>query len=435
MLRIRLALLATVLAVAACSGADSKKDAELPQKVDAPSAAGSHDWPQWQGPERTNLNTETGLLPDWPKDGPPLAWSVKGMGAGYSTPSVAAGRIFLMGNRGDDECVIALRESDGGLLWTKRIGDSGSAGGYDGPRSTPTIDGDVLFALGIEGDLACLAVATGDVVWHAQLKADYGGHAGGWGYSESPLVDGEKLIVSPGGKDATLVALNKKDGKPIWKSKVPQGDGAEYASAIVAEVGGKRQYIQFMKRGVVSVAADDGAFLWRYNAPANGTANCSTPLFHDGCVFAASGYGRGGGLVRISGEGTSFKADEVYFKKNDMQNHHGGMVRVGEYVYGSNEGRLTCLDWKTGKKMWDSDKPGKGSITYADGRLYYRNEGGPGAVFLIEATPEKYVEHGKLSKQPERSNKNSWPHPVIANGKLYLRDQATLLCYDIKEKK
>jgi outer membrane protein assembly factor BamB len=432
-MRIRLLALAATLTVAACGGADSKKDAELlPPKVDAPSAAGSFDWPQWQGADRTNVSTETGLLKDWPKDGPPLAWMVKGMGSGYSTPSIAAGRIFLMGNRDDDECVIALRESDGGLLWTKRIAQAGEASGFQGPRSTPTIVGDVLYALGVKGDLACLKVESGEIVWQTSLPKEFKGAGGGWGYCESPLVDGDKLIATPGGHEATIVALNRHDGNPIWKSKVPQGDSADYASAIIAEVGGKRQYIQFLKGGVVGVAADDGAFLWRYNGPANDIANCSTPLFHDGEVFAASSYGKGGGLAKISGEGTSFTAKQVYFTK-EMKNHHGGMVRVGEYVYGSNEGLLTCLNWKTGEVKWEDRKPGKGSITCADGRLYYRNEGN-GAVTLVEATPEKYIERGQLKKQPERSDKNPWPHPVIANGRLYLRDQGVLLCYDIKEK-
>ncbi|MFL5340950.1 MAG: PQQ-binding-like beta-propeller repeat protein [Gemmataceae bacterium] len=429
-MRVRFAIFILILPITACGG--TKPDGELPPKADAASAAGQHDWPQWQGPDRTNLNTETGLLKDWPKDGPPLVWTVHGMGVGFSTPSIAAGRIFLMGNRDSDECVIALRESDGGLLWSQRIAKAGSAGGYDGPRSTPTVVGDLLYTLGIDGDLVCLKVENGHEVWHMSLKKDFKGQVGGWGYAESPLVDGDKVVVAVGGHDATIVALNRADGQPVWKAQVPQQDHAAYASAIVAEVGGKRQYVYFLSGGVVGVAADDGAFLWRYDRPHNGTANCSTPLFHDGGVFAASGYGTGGGLAKIKGEGTSFSAEQVYFSK-EMQNHHGGVLRVGEFVYGSNEGRLTCLDWHTGELKWDDRKPGKGSIAYADGRLYYRNEGS-GDVFLVEATPEKYVEHGRL-KQPERSGQHAWPHPVIANGKLYLRDQGVLLCYDIKEKK
>jgi outer membrane protein assembly factor BamB len=336
-----------------------------------------------------------------------------------------------MGNRGDDECVIALRESDGGLLWSQPIGKAGGAGGFDGPRCTPTVDGDRVYALGVTGELVCLKVDSGAEVWHQSLKKDYKGSVGGWGYCESPLVDGDKLIVTPGGKDASLVALNKADGKLIWTAKVPAQDHAEYSSAIIAEIGGRKQYINFMSRGVVAVSADTGTYLWRYDAPHNGTANCSTPLQKGDRVFAASGYGTGGGQAEITGSGDSFQAKQTFFT-NKMVNHHGGMVLVGDHVYGSNEGLLVCLDWTTGKVAWDERKPGKGSITYADGRLYYRNEGS-GDVFLVEATPEKYVEHGRL-KQPDRSHQAAWPHPVIANGKLYLRDQDVLLCYDVKKK-
>src|SRR5262245_851095 len=193
-MRMRLFPLAAELVAAACAGADSKNGgpqvATDAPKADAPSAAGKHDWPQWRGPDRTNVNTETGLLQEWPKDGPPLAWAVKGMGTGFSTPSVAAGRIFLMGNRDGDECVIALRESDGGLLWSQRIGPAGGAGGFEGPRCTPTVDGDRVFALGVTGELVCLKVENGDEVWHQSLTKDYKARVPGWGYCESPLVDG-----------------------------------------------------------------------------------------------------------------------------------------------------------------------------------------------------------------------------------------------------
>ncbi len=389
------------------------------------------DWPQWQGPDRTALSQETGLLQSWPAHGPPLAWKAKGLGGGYSTPSVAAGRVFGSGFRGDDEVVWALDETTGKLLWRTRIAKANRNIGYgEGPRSTPTVDGELLYALGVSGDLVCLETATGKERWRKHLRQDFGGRMmSGWGYSESPLVDGEKVVVTPGGQQATLVALDKKTGAPIWRAQVPQGDGAGYASAIVATVEGQRQYVQFLGRGVASVAAEDGKFLWRFDRPANGTANCSTPVFAKDCVFAASGYGTGGGLVRLSRQGDEIKAEQVYFTRN-MKNQHGGMVLVNGYVYGSNEGLLTCLDFASGKVMWEERRPGKGSIAYADGQLYYRNERGP--VHLVEATPTHYVEHGQF-EQPSRSDKSAWPHPVIANGKLYLRDQDLLLCYNVKQ--
>jgi outer membrane protein assembly factor BamB len=361
-------------------------------------------------------------------------WRAKGLGGGYSTPSVAAGRIFGLGFRGKDEVVWALDEAGGKELWSARIAEAKPAAGSEareGSRSTPTVDGDVVYALGESGDLVCLDVATGKQRWHRNLVSDFGGSIPRWGYSESPLIDGDKLVCTPGGKMATLVALNKKTGETIWKSQVPQGDGAAYSSVIAADVDGQRQYIQLLRGGVVAVAAEGGKFLWRYNKPANGIANCSTPIFHDGDVFAASGYGTGGGLVRLVRNGAATTTKEAYFTR-DMKNQHGGMVLVDGYLYGANDpGSLVCLEFKTGKRMWEERRAGKGSITFADGRLYYRDQVGP--MLLAEANPKEYVERGRF-QPPVRSGKAAWPHPVIANGKLYLRDQDVLLCYDVKQR-
>jgi outer membrane protein assembly factor BamB len=408
---------------------------EKPMRKTESTAFASHsfDWPQWRGPDRTNVSTETGLLQDWPKEGPPLAWQVDFVGEGYSTPTVAGGRVFVMGNRGQSEYVLALSEADGGLVWSATIGpirSNGGGGNLGGPRCSPTVDGDSVYALGLNGDLVCLEITTGRERWRKDLAKDFGGSFGTWGYSESPLIDGDKVVCTPGGKDATLLALNKKNGSVIWKCPVPGGEAAGYASMIAAEVNGAREYIQFISGGVVGVDGD-GKYLWRYIAPSCGTANCSTPLFHDGAVFAASSYNTGGGQARIKVEGDKVTAEQVYFTRQ-MKNHHGGMVLVDGYIYGADDpGLLTCLDWKTGKVKWSERKPGKGSIAAADGRLYFRNEGGP--MLLVEANPEKYVEHGRF-EQPVKSGTNTWPHPVIANGKLYLHDQQFLYCYDVKKK-
>jgi outer membrane protein assembly factor BamB len=391
---------------------------------------GPHDWPQWQGKDRNAVSTEKGLLPDWPRDGPPLAWQAKDLGGGYSTPSVAAGRVFGMGFKGDDEVVWALEEANGKPLWTTRIAAANKHVGYpEGPRCTPTVDGELVYALGLDSDLVCLEAATGKERWRSNLQREFKGSSGGWGYSESPLIDGDKVLCTPGGRDATLLALNKQTGALVWKGVVPDGDGAQYSSIIAATVDGKRQYVQFLGGGVVGLSGE-GKFLWRYDHPANGTANCSTPLFHDGRVFAASGYGTGGGLVRIRRDGDKYKAEEVYFTK-EMKNHHGGMVLLDGYLYGADEGRLTCLDFNTGKVAWAERKAGKGSIAAADGRLYYRDENGP--MLLVEANPAKYVEHGRFEPAP-KSGEAAWPHPVLANGRLYLRDQDLLFCYDVKKK-
>jgi outer membrane protein assembly factor BamB len=335
-----------------------------------------------------------------------------------------------MSFRGNDEVVWALEEASGQELWHTTIGKATHDIGYDeGPRSTPTVDGDLLYALGAGGDLVCLEITQGAERWRKSLPHDFHGRMmSSWGYSESPLVDGDKLIVTPGGREATLVALDKKSGETIWKAQVPEGDGAGYASAIKAQADGKGQYVQFLGRGIVGIAADDGKFLWRYDAPANRTANCSTAIAEGDFVFAASGYSTGGGLVHLIAESGEVKPQEVFFTKH-MKNQHGGMVLVDGYIYGSDEGSLTCLDFKTGKVMWAERRPGKGSIAYADGHLYYRNEGGP--VVLVEANPNEYVECGRF-EQSSRSGKATWPHPVIGNGKLYIRDQDTLWCYDVK---
>ena len=393
------------------------------------SLAGPHDWPQWQGPDRTAISSEKGLVQEWSKDGPKMLWKAEGIGESYSTPTVASGRIFVMGNRERKECVFALAEKDGEQLWRYEIGDvRHNGGGYAGPRCSPTVDGDRVYALGLNGDFVCLETSSGKLLWRKDLVKDFKGAPGGWGYSESPLVDGDKLLCTPGGRTATLVALDKKTGEPLWKGLVPQGDGAAYSSIIAVTVEGQRQYIQFLSGGVVGLSAE-GKFLWRYDHPHNGTANCSTPIYHDGHVFAASNYGVGGGLAKLTRNGDKWEAKEVYFTR-DMKNHHGGMVLLDGKLYGSNEGELVCLDFKSGEVQWREREPGKGSITCADGRLYYRNEGGP--MFLVEVNEKKYVRCGRFS--PPRSGSPAWPHPVIANGRLYIQDQDKLMCYDVKQR-
>jgi outer membrane protein assembly factor BamB len=397
----------------------------------APAPARKHnfDWPQWQGQDRTAVSKETGLLKDWPKGGPPLLWKADNLGGGFSTPSVSKGRVYGMGFRDNDEVVWALDEKTGAEVWSVKIADANRRVGYsEGPRCTPTVDGDRLYVLGLAADLVCLKTSNGEEVWRKNLRTDFKGQVGGWGYSESPLIDGDKVLCTPGGKTATLIALDKKTGETIWKGVVPKGDPAHYSSIIAVDFEGKRQYVQFLGGGVVGLSGD-GEFLWRYDRPHNGTANCSTPLYRDGYVFAASSYGTGGGLVKLNRDGDGVKAEEVYFTKK-MKNHHGGMVLIGDYLYGSDEGQLTCLDFKTGEVRWAERKAGKGSIAYADGQLYYRNEGGP--MILVEANSKQYVEHGRFT--PPRTGKPAWPHPVVANGKLLIRDQQYLYCYDVKQK-
>jgi alcohol dehydrogenase (cytochrome c) len=638
------------------------------------------DWPQWQGVGRDGKSADTGLLKQWPQNGPALAWRIDKLGGGDSAPAIAAGKIFVMSHRGDKEVVVALSEKDGSEIWASPLGPAFQqqpSQSKEGPSCTPTVDGDRLYVEGLVGNVVCLQVKDGKIVWQRNMAEDFGGRRPMWSFRESPLVDGDKVIVTPGGTDAMLVALNKLTGETIWKSKMPDspaaaaapggaggpgggrensapaggaspasapagsasasgvtgakdpglftsehysmtafsckipngkytaklyfsenyqgitapgqrvfsftvqgkefkdfdtwvkaggprrayietvpvevtngefrvtftpkvenpainaieilpqegaatdakpvrvkagataaftdssgnvwqpdqgfeggmtnpmvggfpgggqgapggfggapaapggmgggqggaggrggrggaggfgggGGGAAYASVIAIDFEGQRQYIQLTARALIGVAASDGKFLWRYDKPANRMGlNCSTAVYSDGMVFASSAYGAGGGLVKLSKDADGgIKAEEVY-ATTDMQNHHGGMILLDGYLYGAtggNEGgALACIEFKTGKVMWDLRKEGqrraKGSLALADGRLYYRMEDGP--VVLIEPKPDKYTELCRF-EQPDRTKPPAWAHPVIANGKLYIRDQDILFCYDIK---
>src|SRR5262249_41816918 len=405
-------------------------------------SAFAEDWPQWQGPDRNAISKESGLLKEWPKDGPPLAWKIKGLGGGDSAPAIAAGRIYGMSNRGDDEVGWSLSGKDCKELWVARLGPAFKQQvpqGKEGPGCTPTVLGELIYVEGLAGDVSCLQVKDGKILWQVSQQRDFGGELPTWSYRESPLVDGDKVICTPGGADATLVALDKLTGKTIWKSQVPGGPKPGYASAIAIDFEGQRLYVQLTQKALVGVAAADGKFLWRYDRCANSHGiNCSTPIYQDGKVFAASAYGTGGGLVKLSkDENRGVKAEEVYFSRK-MQNHHGGMILLDGCLYGANGGNeggaLACLDFTPCNVLRDERedpdrRAPKGSIAFADSRLYYRTE--KGAVLLIEPNPKQYVERGHLD-QPERTDKPAWAHPVIANGKLYLRDQDLLLCYSVK---
>ncbi len=392
--------------------------------------AGAADWPAWRGADRTGVSPETGLLPSWPAGGPALHWKAAGMGEGYGEPAVVGDRIYLTGNKGmKDEFVQALSAKDGKSQWVTRLGNVGpnTVAPYPGARSTPTVDGDLLYALGSDGDLVCAETATGKERWRKSLRTDFGGKPGVWAYAESPLVDGDTLVCTPGGPEVAMVALNKKTGEVLWKANIPDAGEAAYASAVVAEVGGTRQYIQFMRKGVVSVAAKDGALLWRYGKLAT-TTNCCTPVVRGDRVFVsmAGPGGSGHALLKLAADG---KTMSVVYEGKGLAVHHGGVVLVGDSLYGATNSVLVCLDLETGSKKWDNRSVGKGSIAAADGRLYVRSEKGP--VALVEATPAEYKEVGRFD-QPDRSGKSAWPHPVISGGRLYVRDWDRLLCYDIK---
>jgi outer membrane protein assembly factor BamB len=294
-------------------------------------AALANDWPQWLGPERNNVSTETGLLKTWPQGGPPLKWKAKDLGEGYSAPAVVAGRIYLMGKFGNDENVLALDEKEGKPLWSVKIGKVGKnpdAYNYPGPRGTPTVVGDKLYALGSDGDLVCLELTKGETVWKKNLRSDFGGKPGSWVYSESPLVDGEVVIVTPGGKTATVVALGKDDGKLVWKSAPGGGDTAAYSSPIRIDTAGVKQYVVFLKTGLVGLTASDGKMLWRYDKPANKQGiNIPTPIFHNNQIFGVSGYKAGGGMVKLAADKDKVSATPDWFSIK-LASKVGGFVCV-----------------------------------------------------------------------------------------------------------
>lgn len=610
----------------------------------------AEDWPQWQGPNRNAVSEETGLLQEWPEGGPRLAWRIEGLGGGDSAPAVANGKLFGLSNRDDQEIVWALSEADGKEVWVSSLGAAQSQDvpqSKEGPGGTPTVDGDRLYVIGMSGRIACLDVKDGTILWQKSLTEDFGGTTPMWSFRESPLVDGENVICTPGASDAMLVALNKSNGEVIWKStapasatpsappaaadrpnegqrgpqggrprgnnappptavtgtedpilyvsehwgmtgfnqKLPNGKylvnlhfaetyqgitaagqrvfsfavqgrefkdfdvfqkadglrkayvesipveindgelkvtfqqqvenpaikaieilpqdasneglkpirinagasdaftdskkqvwnpdqgfvggqvnpgtfgmtgggfgppgnagggarrggfggpraGAAYSSIIAIEHEGVRQYVQMTSSALVGVSAETGEVFWQYERPANRMGiNCSTPIFQDGLVFASSAYGAGGGAVKLSKNiDGKFDAEEVYFT-SDMQNHHGGMIVIDGALYGANGGNgggfMTCIDFQTGEVLWRDRKGPKGSLLFADGRLYLRSEDGP--IVLVEPSTKGWVERGRF-EQPDRSSSPAWAHPIVANGKLYIRDQGLLLCYDV----
>ena len=384
------------------------------------------DWPQWRGPNRDGVSTETGILDEWPEGGPKLLWKATGVGAGFSSVSVANGRIYTMGDGKESSKVHCLDQKDGKIIWSsKPVGKTG--GNYKGTRCTPTFDDGHLYALGQFGDLVCLRAFDGSEVWRKSLTKDFGGRSGGWNYTESPLVDDGKVIVTPGGKQGAVVALDKKTGELVWQSK-EFTDGAQYSSLIVREFGGKRQYIQLTGANVVGLEASTGKVLWQ--APRKGkTATISTPIFHEGYVFVSSAYGVGCNGFKVTHSGGRFSAKEIYANKT-ISNHHGGCIRVGDYVYASSSGTLACVELKTGKEMWRQRSAGKGAILIIDGKIILRAENGP--LALVELNPKEYRQISKFD-QPERSKAKAWPHPVVSDGVLYVRDQDILLAYDVRK--
>jgi outer membrane protein assembly factor BamB len=413
------------------------------------STAIATDWPEFRGPNRNGICTETGLLQDWPKNGPPKVWSAKNLGLGYGTPSVASGKIFGLGTRGGKDGIWALKEADGSELWFAPFDDPRKTNQNNGPSGTPTYHDGKVYAVSSNGKLICLEPEKGKLIWQVDYFNDFGGKVPGWGYTESVLVDGEKVICTPGSSDATVVALNKDSGKVIWESPLGAvGGGQGYCSPVKATVAGIDMYVILLGKegGLVGVDVKTGKLLWRYTKSAlGGTAQIPMPIVKDDLIWLSTSYGGGSALLQLTPDGKdkmTVKELKTY-KKPELNNHHGGMVLVGDYIYfghDQNKGFPVCVEFKTGAIKWGPETnaslvaggQGSAAVLFADNRLYFRYQNG--TMVLIEPSPEglKTVSSFKL---PEPSGKESWAHPVIANGKLYIRDQEKLHCFNVRADK
>ncbi|HVK15262.1 MAG TPA: PQQ-binding-like beta-propeller repeat protein, partial [Gemmataceae bacterium] len=363
------------------------------------------------------------------------------VGIGFSSVAVVGDLVVTLGDRNDGCHLIAVSRNDGKRVWDVQVGAKGDGGGYRGSRGTPTVDGDRVYALCPKGELVCCGLKDGAKVWEKHLAKDFQGSSGGWQYAESPLVDGDKLVCTPGGKDATVAALNKATGDVLWKGATKQGEAAGYSSVMVSHAGGVKQYVTLTSNGVVSFDAEKGKLLWQYGTTnerfAGNTANIPTVVLFDdpNKIFAATGYGRGAGLISLSRAGDKFNVKEVYWSPK-LKNKHGGIIRVGKHLYGDHDdtGRIWCADSDTGKFKWERDDGAKGSgsasMCYADGMLYVRFQNG--YVSLVDANPSAYKLAGTF-KVPNGTG-DCWAHPVVVGGKCYVREKETIWCYDVAKK-
>jgi outer membrane protein assembly factor BamB len=400
------------------------------------------DWPQWRGPDRSDISHETHLLKHWPAQGPRLLWTFNGAGNGYAGPAIVGDRLYLMGANDSGEFLLAIDVKTGEKVWSGDVGSFYKNNYGSGPRSTPTVDGDLIVVLGANGDLVGFDRVSGGKKWWVKLtdKNGIGGRIPGWGYSESPLIDGPRVVCSPGGPKGTIAAFDKNNGEVLWRTKALTDDAA-YSSIVIAEIAGKRQYIQQTMKGIVGLAPEDGSVLWSYPRGEYRTAVIPTVVVRDGLIYCVSGYGAGAALLKVEHSNGKFEVKNLYESdaRKVMDNKHGGVVAVGDAVFGwsdSKRGQWVCQDLKDGHEVWSSTKLGRGSLTCADGNLYCYSEK-DGTCVLVPATRDGWQEKGRVTvpRHPEKRefNNNVWTHPVVANGKLYLRDQEFLFCYDVKE--
>jgi outer membrane protein assembly factor BamB len=382
------------------------------------------EWHQWRGPNRDGHSAETGLLQEWPAGGPRRVWQGSGAGDGFASFSASNGRLYTQGARAGTEYVMAFDAATGKKLWETPNGPRYRNAQGDGPRSTPTVEGNRLYALGGAGELSALDAGSGKKIWSVDFVEVFGGMTPGWGYSESPLILGDRIVMNAGGRRASIVAINKADGRTLWQN---HNDEPAYSSPVLLRTGSFEQVVFFTGQRALAVDPRDGRLLWSYNRAANNTANIATPVVRGNRVFFSSDYGTGAGLVAVKAAGTIAAAEEIYFTR-EMRNHHSTSVLVGDTLYGFSSSILTALNFDSGKMAWRDRSVGKGSLIYADNRLYLYSENG--VAGLAEANPAAYRERGRFSI--DTSGSPTWSHPMITQGKLILRDQDAVYAYDIR---
>ena len=385
--------------------------------------AGPNDWPQWRGPNRDGISKETGLLKTWPEAGPKVLWKAPS-GDGYSGIVVANGRLYTMHSTRSEELVVCLDAATGKEIW-RFISDNQVYENQfgNGPRSTPIVDGELVFTLGGNGKLNALNAKTGAKVWSHDLRSEFGGQIPTWGVSTSPLVDGEMLFVDVGGSGGNgLMAFNKKSGKVAWKSN---SSLPGYSAPIAVAVNGIKQILFFTGTALISASPTDGKQYWSYTWRTSYDVNAATPvLISPDKVFISSGYNTGAAVLRMKAANGGVKIEEVW-KSQVMRNHFASSVLVGDYLYGFDEATLKCININTQEEKWGKRGLGKGSLIYADGHLIVLSE--RGKLLLIEANPAEEIE--KASAEVLRGR--CWTVPTLANGKLYVKNQAEILCLDV----
>ena len=395
----------------------------------SPSADTSCFWPRFHGPEGRNISADTGLMKQWPEDGPPLAWKASGIGMGYASVTLAQGRIYTSGNVGDKTMVTAL-DLDGKVVWQAENGPAWTKD-YEGTRGTPTIDGDRVYQESPVGEVACLEAKTGKKIWSVNILERFGAKNIQWALAESVLIDGDRVICCPGGPEVSVVALDKNSGETVWKAK-STGDLAGYSSPALAEYQGLRMLMTMNAKAMIGVNADNGDLLWRHEHETKYDVNATMPLYHDGHVFISSGYGSGSELLKINVDGKKASVQRVWESK-ELDNQHGGVVLIDGYLYGAahsaNRGKWICLDWKTGKMMYAERGVGKGSLTCADGLLYTMSE--KRDVGLVKPAPEAHQVISEF-KLPSGGEGPTWAHPVVCGGRLYIRHGDFLYAYRVE---